>query len=99
MFKGLVLSYNMLLLLFLFVLTFLTLRTSRMKKFHREGQLSFIAIAIALFPVPFVVAVALTVIKKDSFRGHVSFMWLEFTLGVLIPILIMLVLFFPNVSV
>ena len=90
--------YSMLLLLFLFALTFLTLRTSRMKTFHHEGQLSFIATAITLFPIPFIVSGALTMVGNDSFMRHINVIWLEFIMGVLIPILIMLVLFFPNVS-
>ena len=70
-----------------------------MKTFHREGQLSFIAAAISLFPVLFIVAVSLTLFGSDSFMRHVRMIWLDFTMGALMPMLIMLVLFFPNVSV
>ena len=59
------------------------------------------ATAIVLFPVPIftvLLAIASTDGAFEEGMVHVVFLWVEFTLGVLLPILIMLVLFLPNVS-
>ena len=69
--------------------------------FHREGTFSYMATAIVLFPVPIftvLLAIASTDGAFEEGMVHVVFLWVEFTLGVLLPILIMLVLFLPNVS-
>ena len=60
------------------------------------------ATAIVLFPIPiFTVILALASTDGAFEEGmvHVIFVWVEFTLGVLLPVLIMLVLFLPNVSI
>ena len=72
-----------------------------MSAFRREGVLSYIATTITLFPIPvFTVILGLAsvngIFEEDTM--HMIFVGVEFTLGVLLPILIMLVLFLPNVS-
>ena len=96
------LSYAITLLVFLFVLTFLTLRsTMSLSAFHREGRLSYVATAITIFPIPMftvILAIASTEGAFEEGMEHAIFVWVEFALGVLLPTLIMLVLFLPNVS-
>jgi hypothetical protein len=97
------LAYSAILLIILFILTFLTLRsTISLSAFHREGRLSYVAMAITLFPVPIftvVLAIASTEgVLDDESVMHILLLWVEFTLGVLLPVLIMMTLFLPNVS-
>ena len=94
-------SYMGILLLTLFVLTFLVLRTT-MSAFRREGTLSYVVMSIALFPLPIIDVVHTFATTGDVFMTtmvHLIFVWIEFTQGVLFPLLIMSVLFLPNVSV
>ena len=72
-----------------------------MSTFHREGELSYQATAITLFPVPIFTIIYTFATTSGVFEEgmlHLINVWIEFTLGVLLPILIMLVLFLPNVS-
>ena len=88
------------LLLVLFVLTFLVLRTT-MSAFHREGTLSYVVMSIALFPLPIIDVIHTIATTSDLFGKnmvHLIFVWIEFTQGVLFPLLIMSLLFLPNVS-
>lgn len=90
------LSYVIVLLLILFILTFLTLR-STMSAFRREGVLSYIATAITLSMIPVFTVILALASAKGVFEEDVVFVWVEFAVGVLLPILIMATLFLPNV--
>ena len=88
------------LLLSLCVLTFLVLRTT-MSAFHREGTLSYVVMSIVLLPLPIIDIIHTFASTGDVFvktTVHLIFVWIEFTQGVLFPLLIMSVLFLPNVS-
>lgn len=91
-------SYMAILLLVLFVLTFLVLRTT-MSAFRREGTLSFVVMSVALFPLPVMDVIHTIATTGDLFAKTMVHLWIEFTQGVLFPLLIMSVLFLPNVSV
>ena len=89
------------LFLTLAVLTFLALRTT-MSAFHREGTLSYMVMSVVLLPLPIIDIIHTFASTGDVFvktTVHLVFVWIEFTQGVLFPILIMSVLFLPNVSI
>ena len=70
--------------------------------FHREGRLSYVALAMTLVPIPFLTVVLAIATTEDAFDEdviHVLLLWVEFALGVLLPALIMMALFLPNVSI
>ena len=93
-------SYLAILFLILFVLTFLALRTT-MSVFHREGTLLYIVMSIVLLPLPIIDILHTFASTGDVFvktTVHLIFVWIEFTQGVLFPLLAMSVLFLPNVS-
>ena len=102
-FIAVLLPYEAFLLVILFVLTFLTLRnTVAGSTFHREGTLSYVATTIVLMLIPvFTVLLAIASTEGAFMEGvvHIVFVWVEFTVGVLLPMLLMLVLFLPNVSI
>ena len=87
--------YTSILHIFFFVLTFLTLRIN-MKIFRREGKLSFLAAALVLFPVPIFIVIYSSTIQEQN---QVIVLWTEFIMGSLIPTIVMVLLFLPNVSV
>lgn len=97
------LVYSATLLIILFVLTFLTLRTTvSLSAFHREGRLSYVALAIILTPVPIFTVLLAIASTEEMFEDdviHILLLWVEFALGVLLPMLIMMTLFLPNVSI
>ena len=71
-----------------------------MKIFQREARQSYVAVSITLVPVPFLIITLVVLNENDLTMNFIrSILWIEFTLSVLIPTLIMLVLFLPNVSV
>ena len=97
------LVYSVTLLVILFILTFLTLRsTVSLSAFHREGRLSYVALAMILVPVPILTVLLTIAMTEEAFDDdviHVLLLWVEFALGVLFPVLIMMALFLPNVSI
>ena len=82
----------------LFVLTYLTVRVP-LSNFHREGELSQIATAITLFPLPIFVGIrGIYNIDELFVEEYAALLWIEFITGVLLPMVIMIVLFAPSVS-
>ena len=99
-FKIVALAYTLFLLVLLFIFAFLTLR-STISAFHREGVLSYLATTIALLPLPLFNIILTIAIADDVFderTKHIIFARVTFALSVLLPLLIISVLFIPNVS-
>ena len=62
------LVYSSTLLVILFILTFLTLRsTVSLSAFHREGRLSFVALAMILVPVPILTVLLAIAMTEEAF--------------------------------
>ena len=95
-FEAILISYNAALLFVLFLLAFLNTLV-HLSVFRREGLQSLQA-AVIIF-VPIVIATVIQNILKASFQiVYLNvILWMEFTLGVLLPILTSAVLFVPNV--
>ena len=89
-------SYNAVLLFVLFLLAFLNTLV-HLSVFRREGIQSLQA-AVIIF-VPIVIATVIQSIFRVSFQIVYlnAILWMEFTLGVLLPILTSAILFVPNV--
>lgn len=91
--------YNSLLLFSLLILTFLT-SFVQSETFRREAHLSLRAVGITILPL-LIVIIALNILKYGgAFTvDHIRpILWMRVTLTVLFPVLIMIVLFVPNVS-
>lgn len=97
-FEAILMSYNTALLFVLFLLAFLNTLV-HLSVFRREGLQSLQA-AVFIF-VPIVIATVIQSILKVSFQiVHLRvILWMEFTLGVLLPILTSALLFVPNVRI
>ena len=90
--------YNILLLLFLVILTFLVTFVQS-PTFRREANLSLRAIGVAILPLPLLATAILTLRFKEEFIVYLQpILWIYVTATLLLPVLIMLVLFLPNVS-
>ena len=91
-------SYNAALLIVLFLLAFLNTLV-HLSVFRREGLQSLQA-AVFIF-VPIVIATVIQSVLKVSFQIVYLrvILWMEFTLGVLLPILTSALLFIPNVRI
>lgn len=91
--------YNSLLLFLLLILTFLT-SFVQSETFRREAHLSLRAVGITILPL-LIVVIALNILRYGgAFTvDHIQpILWMRVTLTVLFPVLIMIVLFVPNVS-
>ena len=91
--------YNALLLFSLLILTFLT-TFIHSEMFRREAVLSLRAVAITIFPLPILYTVfTLTLIRGEFTIDQIQpTLWMRITLTLIFPVLIMMVLFIPNVS-
>lgn len=98
-FKGVASLYNIFLLLTLFIVTVLSLNSS-MKIFHRESRLSYLAVSIIIFPIVIIDIINSIAETNMAYRIEIIhvLVWIHCTSGVLVPGVIMLVLFLPNVS-
>ena len=91
--------YNSLLLLLLLILTFLT-SFVQSETFRREAHLSLRAVGMTILALV-IVSIALNLLSLQGVFNvkHIQpILWMHVTLTVLLPVLIMLVLFVPNVS-
>ena len=89
--------YTSLTLLLLFILTLLVANIQRIE-FRREGLGSHRAVALAILPLPALyIAWAILLVYFPVLRYH-ALLWIEFALTGVLPMLIMIVLFAPNVS-
>ena len=91
--------YNLFLLFFLVVLSFLT-SFVKSETFRCEAHLSLRATALTILPLP-ILMVAYTVLRfgETVDVDHVqAIVWIRVTLTVIFPVLIVIVLFVPNVS-
>lgn len=96
-FQTIFIFYTSITLVFLFVLTFLVANVS-WGEFSREGLGSHRAVALAVLPLPALYIIwAILLVYFPVLRYH-ALLWIEFTLTGLLPVLIMIVLFTPNVS-
>lgn len=97
-FEAILMSYNAALLFVLFLLAFLNTLV-HLSVFRREGLQSLQA-AVIIF-VPIVIATVIQSILKVSFQiVYLNvILWMEFILGVLLPMLTSAVLFVPNVRI
>ena len=95
-FGTILMSYNAALLLVLFLLAFLN-SLVHLTAFRREGLHSLQAAAIIFFPI--VIFTVVQYILKHPFKivNLRVLLWMEFTLGVLLPTLTLAFLFAPNV--
>ena len=84
-------------LLLLFILTLLVANIQWVE-FRREGVWSHRAVALAVLPLPgLYIAWAILLVHFPVLRYH-ALLWIEFALTGLLPMMIMVVLFSPNVS-
>ena len=91
--------YNLFLLFFLVILSFLT-SFVKSETFRREAYLSLRATALTILPLP-ILTVVYTILRfeKTIDVDHVQpIVWIRVILTVVFPVLIMIVLFVPNVS-
>ena len=96
-FQTMFIIYTSLTLLLLFVLTLLVANVQRIE-FRREGLGSHRAVALAVLPLPALyIAWAILLVYFPVLRYH-ALLWIEFALTGVLPMLIMIVLFAPNVS-
>ena len=96
-FRILLSIYNVLLLIFLIVLTFFVTFVQS-ATFRREANLSLRAIGVAILPLP-ILATATLILRFKEFIVYIQpILWMHVTSTLLLPVLIMLVLFLPNVS-
>ena len=91
--------YNSFLLFCLLILTFLT-SFVQSEIFRREARLSLHAVGITIIPLLiFTIALSLLMLRGAFIVDHIQpILWMHVTLTLLFPMLIMLVLFVPNVS-
>ena len=84
-------------LISLFVLTLLVANVQQIE-FRRKGLGSHRAVALAILPLPgLYITWAILLVYFPVLRYH-ALLWIEFALTGLIPMMIMIVLFAPNVS-
>ena len=91
--------YNIFLLFSLVILSFLT-SFVKSETFRREAHLSLRATALTILPLP-ILTVAYTVLRFGETVNvdHVQpIVWIRVILTVVFPVLIVIVLFVPNVS-
>ena len=88
--------YNLFLLFFLMVLSFLT-SFVKSETFRREAHLSLRATALIILPLP-ILTVAYTVLRFGETVDVQAIVWIRVALTVIFPVLIVIVLFVPNVS-
>lgn len=96
-FQSILIIYTTVLLFFLFVLTFLVANVHRLD-FRREGLGSHRAVSLAILPLPALYIVWAILLVYFPVVRYRALLWIEFTLTGLLPMLIMVVLFAPNVS-
>ena len=97
-FEAIMNGYNTALLLILLALTFLT-SLIHSSVFSHEALLSLRSLAIILIPLPFQSVAEIILKNPHSFKVEniQPLLWMDFTRGVLLTVLIMLVLFVPHV--
>jgi hypothetical protein len=96
-FQAIFIPFTGITLIFLFVLTLLVANVKRIE-FRREGLGSHRAVALAILPLPALyIAWAILLVYFPVLRYH-ALLWIEFALTGLLPMMIMIVLFAPNVS-
>lgn len=97
MFQAIFIPFTAITLILLFVLTLLVANVQRIE-FRREGLGSHRAVALAILPLPALyIAWAILLVYFPVLRYH-ALLWIEFALTGLLPMMIMIVLFAPNVS-